>query len=245
MVYIIYNGHDMATVFKLVIIIITITFKLMALIIPVGGKNMNKRYTSHVMLGVIAMSVLLLSASPIMAGSVTIDTNPSGATATLGGKSLGATPVTIDTTTLSSTYLRLTKTGYDAKNILIYQGLVGTYTYKLKSSSTTTTYSAPAPTPAPTPTPTPTPAPAPAPASGSCGSQLLVKSEPSGAKVYTEFGDNPGVYLATTPFCMPDHPNKDVFVRLKLQGYYDGVIAIRSYYLPPEIPYIVVYLSKA
>ncbi len=163
---------------------------------------MNKKYTSYVILGVIAMSVLLLSASAAMAGTLTINSNPSGAAVTLGGKNLGTTPVSIDPTAYPSpSFIILSKSGYTSKNVAIYNWMVPpAYTslsYNLQTSSTTTASSAPAPapTPAPTSTPAPAPAPAPAPKSGT-----YITSVPEGAAVYVYLGANHGKYLGTTPF---------------------------------------------
>ncbi len=162
----------------------------------VGGKNMNKKYTSYALLGVLATFVLLLSSSPTLAGTFSITSNPSGATVTISGNNLGVTPYSIDSTKYPSpTSVILSKSGYQSANVPIYNWMTYLPTVNLKPLSGTT--SAPAPTPTPTQAPALAPAPAPTPAPSGW---TFIDSVPQGAKVYVYAGELNGKYLGTTPF---------------------------------------------
>lgn len=208
--------------------------------------NMNKKYTSYTLLGVLATFFLLLSTSPTLAsGTVLINSNPSGATVTVAntGQNLGVTPYYIDPTAYPSpTYLRLTKSGYEPINIAIGKWTTYLPTYNLKSLSTTTTtapVAAPVAASAPAPTPAPTPAPAPA------SSGLIINTEPNGAACYYYGGLNNGKYIGTTPFPMPymDPKLGPVWIKCVKSGYKDTVGSISPSWA--NYPYYILYLNKA
>ncbi len=85
------------------------------------GKNMNIKYTSYVSLGILAMSLLLLSASPTMAnpstnGKVVINSQPQGAAVyeaygVNDGRYLGTTPFSYDPSG-GNIFIKFIKPGY-------------------------------------------------------------------------------------------------------------------------------------
>ncbi len=81
---------------------------------------MNRKCTSYVMLGVLAMSVLLLSTSPTLAANpLKIESDPTGADVYLyggvhSGQYLGKTPIYFDVNSNGGiNFLKLVKSGYN------------------------------------------------------------------------------------------------------------------------------------
>lgn len=86
-----------------------------------GRKDMSKKYTSYVLLGVLAIFVLLLNTVPALAdsnGNLRIDSSPQGASVYVlyganPGKYVGTTPFYLQQGTYaSSTYFKAVKPGY-------------------------------------------------------------------------------------------------------------------------------------
>ncbi len=90
---------------------------------------MNKKYTSYVLLGVLATFVLLLSTSPTLAnpstnGLITISSTPNGADVYVlfgpnEGKYLGTTPFTYDPSG-GTVWVKFVKPGYQTSMAPIY-----------------------------------------------------------------------------------------------------------------------------
>jgi len=215
----------------------------------IKGKIADKKINA---LGVLVF-LIFLSIAPVQAGSVIIDSCPSGATvylgSTTGWKIIGVTPFSYLAPAVQ-TGLTFKKQYYGtmysyvgpntisgAKTPLYYWGgepgntnPVG-WNFCTTPTQTPTQYKAPAPTPTPyVPTPTQTPT--------QISGSATINSVPSGADVYLATNSGP-VKLGVTPFVYT-LPSTQRVISFKKSGYKDRI----AYISPSTKSPFVVYMSN-